>query len=245
MRVVLTLAGVEARRFAQHPLFLAGLLIGMVIGAVAWRGGNSDFEMQGILAGQPVLPLAAATLMVGQLIASRARRDRVGGGDDAYPVATEQRVAALLLAGLVAPAAALLLMAPIWLGLLGLDLTRSIDGVAWRPDLLELLQAPTLLLGMAWLGIGVGRFHHWTPFAVLFALTLTWSPLTWVNPMIAIDPAVGDPSRDVLASTGWQVAFLLGLAAIGAALARARTRMMWVAVPATVTATAAAGIARF
>jgi len=221
--------------------------IGVIIGTIAWRGGNSDFDMRGVLAGDAALPLATATLIVAQLISSRGARGAIEGPDDALPMRPGHRITAVLLASMAAPGLALLMMASLWASLLGPDLARTIDGVGWRADAFDLAQPLVLVLGMAWLGVGLGRLNRWVPAAVLLALTLTWSPLVWVNPLIVIDPAVADPHRDTAAAINWQVAFLSGLAVTGAALAflRAGVRPARLALPVAVLLTAAAGVARF
>lgn len=244
---MLALARAEARRLGRHPLMLAGFAVGVFVAVVAWRGGTSDLETHGSLAGQIVLPLATATLIACQLVSARAARDSVEGSDDALPLSPARRTAALLIAGLVAPVMALAIMAPFWAFMLGPDLARTVDGGRWHADVFDLAQPLVLILAMAWLGVGLGRLNTWTPGAVVVALILTWSPLVWVNPMIAIDAATGDPYRDTLASIPWQVGFLAGLAFVGATLALTtqRVRGMRVALPAAVAVTTLAGIVRF
>jgi hypothetical protein len=235
---LLVLAGVEARRFARHPLFV------VCVGFMVWGAYqlHADFYGNKDVSGLE-LSLAPAWLMGlgGMIVAYRLTRS-IRRADEAVagvPCDEPTRTAALLIACLVPFSVAALAMAQV-------IVAWHVEPATWvtgwdhfsAPERDAMMVAAALAgLGGPVLGVCLGRWWRW-PGAVLLATValVAWSVLT----LFPLDSKLGnlwhmsapfvlwisgtteDPSHEVLGgSPVWRVGYvvaLIGLAAVTALL---------------------------
>lgn len=184
-----TLAGIEARRYATHPAIWLGWLATVALAVLErndWPGG----------AYEQVVPLSFAFLALGTFVAAvqAGSRDRAPLAPEAVLDAPERSRARLF--GLTAPAALAALTAA------GMWVAAAIEGGFWlgetprRTDTanysaLELFQPVLVVVLAGALGLAVGRSRRGLVAGVVLAL-VAWTalfPLYWVWNSDALYPA--------------------------------------------------------
>jgi hypothetical protein len=170
LRIVLSLARIEAVRIGRGWLVLGGLLGGvLLIGAWYWSGQVQPLWWEaGWRIGGGQLILAMAMLAAAQLAAGRSRRDGMADLYASFPATAGLRTLALLasLAGAV-PASLLMIAAGV--------VTVQLDGPIGAPSLMVLVAGVVLVLAAGAAGIAIGtRFPH--PLAGLFGALVLFLP---------------------------------------------------------------------
>lgn len=214
-RAVASLATVEARRILRHPVMLAGVAILVLFSVQMLRATAAEVHFA-VAGGMIFTPLAAATLVAANLAVLRARR--TAEADAALQITPVQRTAAHLLS-VVAPALVAAVVSVVYAVVAVSTGATTAGSLRAVPSALELLHAPALVLLAGTLGVAFARWLPHPVAAVLGALVLFWSPLTWYVPWTMLEPhPILDGFGTVVGSVAWHHVFVLGLAvAAGAA----------------------------
>lgn len=244
---VWALARAEGRRLVRHPIVLVSVPFCVVTFVLMTWYQAPVLSRDDILMGLALSPLAGAVFLAAHLGATRSYRH---GTDELYEgtvTTSGQRTAGHLLSVLWAAGLSLVLVGAAVLYLVALH-------AVGRPDPLELLTGPSLVVLGGALGIALARWWRAAlagPVGVValaaLEIFLVWqtqagrsennpNPLRWLAPWVPIAPS-GDPPRElVIRPSGWHLAFILSLAVVagGIALLRAGIR------PTRVAATAGA-----
>ena len=234
---VVALARAEGRRLVRHPIVLASIpfCAGTFV-LVTWNHAPV-LSRDDILTGLALLPFAGAVLLAAHLAATRSHRH---GTDELYESAATtaaQRTAGHL-ASLLWPAGlSLVLVGAALLYLMAL-------GPVGRPDPVELLAGPSLVLFGGTLGVALSRCWRAAlagPVGVVaiaaMQIFLVWqtsagraendpNPVRWLGPWVPIAVS-GDPARElVIRPSGWHLVFIVSVALLfgGIALLRAGVR---------------------
>src|SRR5436190_2849318 len=166
---VCTLARVEGRRLVRNPLFVLGTLGGVALFVViTWRDAPT-LQLDAILSGAGLLPMAAATFVVANLAAFRSDRHDTEELFKGLALSRAERTVGHLLSVAWAVAIALSVLVVEGMYLMALRPTGS-------PDPFELVTGPLTvgLLGCA--GVLLGRWVR-SPVAapvVLVAVASGW-----------------------------------------------------------------------
>ncbi len=238
-----TLAATEARRFARHPLFLAGVAL-LVWATVTTLGDLTDAS--GDLAVVPAFFLGVPGVLVGHSLTRSLSRS--ADAVRAAPADGVVRTAALALACLVPGAVALAWLVWVWVALAASDLPAPVGP---GRQLGMLATGVVAAVGGPLVGVLVGRWTRFPGAGLLAAVVLTgwtlactlgllmeasrWGTLVHLNaPFATWTSADGPDAAPWLAggSPWWYVAYqvaLCGLAATAAMVHEAtgtrRTRL--------------------
>ena len=225
-RVVRVLAVREGRFILRHPLFLLGVAgsIAMIWITTPWWQAPVLHRDDARLAGD-LLPLAAATLIVCNLAAFRARRHSTEEMEDTTPTSRTRRTAAHLAAFMV-PIVTALVIAGGYVGFL-----YALGGI-WAPSLSELATGPAIVAVAAAAGVALAR---WIPSPLAGPLGIlgfaAWQIrgggyrgpgyTNWFVPFV--DAGNENHIPEVTSRpAGWHLVYLLGVAAIFAVVATLR-----------------------
>ena len=241
---VWALGQAEGRKLVQHPVFVTGALASVVAFVISTRDQAPVLQRDDIVVGGALLPLAAATFLVANLLTLRSRRLGTDELFESTATTVRARTAAHLLSVSWAMATASLLVLGAMLPLIAL-------GSVGKPSATELATGPFIVGASGILGVFLAR---WLPSpaggpiglvvlaAVEIWLNVTWtggqvvlSRARWLAPWVSISN-LGDPPRElVVRPLTWHLAYLLGIAVLAAALALMRlgVRLATVAVVAT------------
>jgi hypothetical protein len=211
-RVVWSLGRVEAREMLQHPAYLVGFGLSLVLVGVP-RGGvvRPEFVMAGL-----AVALVLGSLFAADLGALRSRRD---GTDELFgstPAPLAARTAAHLVAVWLGPVVVTCLWTVAMVILDAVDPTRIPD-----LELLTLLQAPLVVAAIGTLGVATARWiPHVVGGAVILALHI-FTPLFWALPWAVFEP-------DELSVNLWHLGYLGSMIVVlsSAAFLRDRARVL-------------------
>jgi hypothetical protein len=234
---VLALARAEGGRLVRHPIVLVSVPFCVVTFVLMTWYQAPVLSRDDILMGLALSPLAGAVFLAAHLGATRSYRH---GTDELYEgtvTTSAQRTAGHLLSVLWAAGLSVVLVGAAVLYLVALH-------AVGRPDPLELLNGPSLVVLGGALGVALARWWRAAlagPVGVValaaLEIFLVWqtqagrsendpNPLRWLAPWVPIAVS-GDPPRElVIRPTGWHLAFILSLALVagGVALLRAGIR---------------------
>lgn len=241
--VPLVLGVREGRRIVLHPLSLIGLaLYAVLVASAADRGARGAYEL---VTDGPTFFCGVLTYFAAHLVASRDRRAHSGELLAAAPTPAAGRVAGLCVAALV-PAA---VCAGYVLALHAWNLAR--DAYVVAPSFWHLAQGPLTLLGAALLGTMVARLTAAPGVALLVMLAVivvcmwlndrpllqTLSPYTTWPVWVADQRWAGLHPGSAAWHAGY-LASLCGMAASGAFLREAHSRLRVLCVGGACTAAA-------
>lgn len=215
--MVRELARIEGRRLVIHPASLAGFgiaALGCAIFADASRSDSQGLTEKGWVIYSAFALLADLVMVAANRIATRDRRYGLTEQHDAMPTTPTRRDAGVLV-GLVAPLGVTLVALSVVIAY------ASARGPVPGTEVAILLSVVPLMLTLGAFGVAVARWAP-SPFATpALALGLYFwvpsDPQTAWQSLMPLNP--GDDARTV----GWHVVYLLGLAAVFAALAGARS----------------------
>jgi len=233
----MALARAEGRRLLRHPIVLASIpfCVGTFL-LLTWNQAPV-LSRDDILTGLALCPLSGAVFLAAHLGATRSFRH---GTDELYEgtvTTPAQRTAGHLLSVLWTIGPSVLLVVA---GLLYLVALRAVG----RPDPVELLTGPSLVVLGGVLGVALARWWRAAlagPVGVValaaIEIFLVWqtsagrpendpNPVRWLAPWVPIAIS-GDPPRElVVRPSGWHLVFIISLALLfgGIALLRAGVR---------------------
>ncbi len=213
-RVVVALAGIEAKKMLVHPAFLLTVAFGLLllrgsVGLSAAEGGlvvNLVWLVAGVAVGSMI-----GGVLTANVAALRSRRDHLLELFGSLPSPAEARTAGVL-AGVVVGLGVLALVVG---GLAWFGLERTDDAAA-ATDLFLAVQYPLSVLALGALGVAVAR---WIPSVLggpLIVVAHVFTGIIWVVPWIA--------TTDSGIARGWHLAYLGAVIAGFAALAFLRDR---------------------
>jgi len=217
--VVVSLARVEGRRSLVHPFFLAGLGFALIGSGLFIRASLTRSQVtwgdQGWTVSVGFAVLAILTMMGANHAALRDRRERTEEQHSMLPAGAPARTVGLLTAMLWPAVVTAMLLA----GVAGFAAARGIliGGV----EAVHLLERVVDVLTFGALGIAIAAWLP-SPFVVplvgwaMFLFTPSERPASWH----AIAPFVNLRSSELAM---WHVAYLIGLTAIFASVALARS----------------------
>jgi hypothetical protein len=233
--VACQLARREGVRLIRHPvLFVGGLLSLALFGLLTWQAApvlhRDDTNITGAL-----LPLAAATLMVTNLAASRATRN---GTDELYEgtvTSSALRTVGHLLSLAFAMAAAGGLVCVMFVYML-------LDAPAGTPRIAEILTGPVTVAMLGAVGVALGRWKPHPAFGPIAVVALIALEILLVQPVIGVEATNGGvasrgpwfapwvplsltsevPPELVIRPAAWHLLYMAGLTLLFAGLALAR-----------------------
>ncbi|HEX7276877.1 MAG TPA: hypothetical protein VF244_05835 [Acidimicrobiales bacterium] len=248
-----SLARVEAYHLLRSPAVLISLALTMPLLALG-PGSDDSFVRYKVLAGAGCAVLAVGTGVAAALAAARTRRSGTAELFGSLPVgASDVTSAHLLSVGVALLPAVVVLVAlagrlQVWDGLA----VPELPGLAEPPDpdrltpsVVALAQGPlvVVLAGVAGVAVGLWVRSSLASTLVLFLggyllplpmLWWSWDWRRWLVPLahgLDVDSVLGGPQGTVLvvhgvetAAMGWHLLYLLGLIAVVAAIAHARSR---------------------
>lgn len=257
--VVRPLARAEVPRLVGHPAFVGGVGLTLLTLALATQRSSAGDEWVDISGGVALglAPLGWLTIAAAQLLTTRPRRTGTDTLFASLPAPAPARTASLLVAS-VGPVAVATVLA--------------VGCVAWRaqqggilgsgPDLLEIAAGPLLVLGAGVVGVAIGRYLPHPVFAAAGVVAVILiqgrfgTPTSWPwnaeesSPIRMLAFLATPTSADAALEfrpAGWHVVYLLGLIAMMAVVALARsgmTRPLTGALAAALTVVAVAGVAQ-
>lgn len=233
--VAFQLARREGRRLIRHPVFIVGGLLSLAMfGLMTWQAApvlhRDDTNVAGAL-----LPLAAATLMVTNLAASRATRNGTDELYDGTATSSALRTAGHLLSLTFAVGAAAGLVCVMFAYML-------LDAPAGTPRSAEILTGPVAVALLGGVGIALGRWKPHPalgPIAVVALIALEMlliqpviglegtnggvaSRVPWLAPWVPLSLTGEVPPELVIRPAGWHLLYLAGLGVLFAVLALGR-----------------------
>jgi len=239
--VPLALGRLDARRLAVHPILLVAFAyLGLVQFLEDDTGPRADYSMVTDL---PTFLLGPCVFFAANLLATRERRRGNEEWIDSMPTPAGARTAAAQLAVLGPVALAGGLVAT------GFVVAVSTDQFITRPTVLEMLSGLLPVLGAGLLGVMVARWLPWPGMAALVMVGLT-ALHVWLNvderqligAYVEWSAWPADNSGAwvglVPGSRGWHVTYVLALcamAATGAHLGHARSKLPVLALGGTLT----------
>ncbi|MEU7871399.1 hypothetical protein [Dactylosporangium sp. NPDC049140] len=258
-RAMLALARVESVRLLRHPFTLAALALFLLPWAYGLLTGSAgdfpvlheatvDMQLLGLFA------LGSGALMTANLAMLRGQRHHTEELDATLVLPRPWRVGAVLLA-LLPYALLITLVLGVRLGELALR-----PGAVGRPDPAELLLTPAVAVLFGAVGVLVAvalRSAMWGPLILMALLTGVLAAsiagaegALWVLRLTPITPDLDEysvPRSLVDRTPGWHLLYVLGLLAVaaGAALARSGGRRLLVPLAVVAALTAGAGAAQF
>jgi hypothetical protein len=182
---VIALAGREGARLVRHPIFIGGFLLSLgVFGLLTWNSApvlhRDDTQTPGAL-----LPLAAATLIVGNLAAIRAARD---GSDELFgglPTVAAARMAGHLVSLVWAVLGSLSALAVMFLYAL-------VDGPVGAPRFGEIAVGPLTVFIFGAIGVLIAGWKKHVAIAPIAVVALITIQILMVQPIVGIQP---EPTR--------------------------------------------------
>lgn len=232
--VAAQLARREGLRIIRHPIFLVGALLSLAtFGLFTWQSAPVLHRDDIFVAGS-LLPLAAATLIVANLAASRSTRNSTDELYDGTITSGAVRTTGHLLS-LAYPAVASLGVAGV------MFVYMLLDAPVGTPRIAEVLVGPFCVALLGAIGIAIGRWKAYPalgPMAVVAVTALetlliqpivTWQGTgaqtvqgPWFAPWVPTGLTGQVPSELVLRPAAWHLLFLAGLIFVFAALAVGR-----------------------
>ena len=237
------LARREGRRMLRHPIIWVGALLSLVIfGFFTWHAAPV-LHRDDVFMAAAMLPLAAATLIVANLAASRATRNAT---DELYETTSSSR--GLRIVGHIASLAYPVALALILIGVMFVYLL--LDAPVGTPRIAEIAVGPLMVVLFGAVGVTIGRWNPHPalgPMAVVVAGALQYmliqpivgslatnstirDPSGWLAPWVPMSMTGEVPSELVIRPAGWHLLYLAGITLIfiGVALTRrgSRTRLL-------------------
>jgi len=173
---VVALARIEGRRLLCHPAFLVGLTLSVLM-IVAGNSENDGGLHMFLLSGFAFLPLAAGTLVVGNLAALRSRRDATDELYGTLPRPRSSRTAGQLL-GLAwtLPASGFLVAAAYVAFGAGAEGGFVVNHIGARhsPAVVELAQGPLMVVAFGAIGILLARVAP-SPIVAALMIVAIWA----------------------------------------------------------------------
>ena len=229
------LARREGRRMLRHPVIWVGSLLSLVVfGFFTWHAAPV-LHRDDVFMAAAMLPLAAATLIVANLAASRATRNAT---DELYGTTSSSpglRIVGHIVSLSYAVALALALIGVMFAYLL-------LDSPVGTPRIAEIAAGPAMVVLFGTIGITIGRWNPHPalgPMGVVVAGALQYmlmqpivgsgatnstvrNPSGWLAPWVPLSMTGEVPSELVIRPAGWHLLYLTGITLIfiGAALAR-------------------------
>lgn len=232
--VAIQLARREGLRSSRHPVFLVGALLSLgTFGLFTWQSAPVLHRDDIFVAGS-LLPLAAATLIVANLAASRSKRNATDELYDGTVTSGAMRTAGHLLS-LAYPVVASLAVAAV------MFVYMFVDEPVGTPRIAEVLVGPFCVALLGAIGVAIGRWKAHPalgPMAVvaigalellLIQPIVNWRGVgaqtvqgPWFAPWVPMGLTGEVPSELVLRPAAWHLLFLGGLVLLFAALAIGR-----------------------
>lgn len=232
--VVFQLARREGIRLIRHPIFLVGGVLSLALfGLMTWQSApvlhRDDTNVAGAL-----FPLAAATLIVTNLAASRATRNGTDELFEGTATSGAQRTAGhlLSLSFSVGVAAGLVFVMFVYL---------LVDAPVGTPRIAEILAGPLIVAVLGAVGIALGRWKPHPalgPIAVVAVIAFeilsiqpvislegtggVASRVPWFAPWVPLSLTSEVPPELVIRPAAWHLFYLAGLVVLLSALALAR-----------------------
>ena len=227
------LARREGRRMLRHPVMWFGAVLSLVIfGFFTWHAAPV-LHRDDVFMAAALLPLAAATLIVANLAASRATRNAT---DELYE--TTSSTPGLRIVGHIASLAYALALALALIGVMFVYLL--LDAPVGTPRIAEIAVGPLTVVLFGTVGITIGRWNPHPalgPMAVVVGGALQYmliqpivgsiatnstvrNPSGWLAPWVPMSMTGEVPSELVIRPAGWHLLYLTGIILIflGAAL---------------------------
>lgn len=233
--VAVQIARREGRRMLRHPVTWVGGLFSLVMmGFSTWHLApvlhRDDTNVAGAL-----LPLAAATMIVANLAASRAERNSTVELYDATASPRALRTLGLLLGLAYVVTFSVLLIGVMFVYLL-------LDSPVGTPDIAEVAAGPVVVVLFGAIGIALGSWRSHPamgPLGVVVAIALQLllmqpiidlastnstvrNPIPWLAPWVPLSLTGEVPPELVIRPAGWHLLYLLGLAVVAVGLALLR-----------------------
>ncbi|MDQ3661986.1 MAG: hypothetical protein M3454_13195 [Actinomycetota bacterium] len=234
-RVAFQLARREGVRLIRHPIFLIGGLLSLALfGLLTWQAApvlhRDDTNITGAL-----LPLAAATMMVTNLAASRAARNGTDELYDGTVTSSALRAAGHLLSLTFAVVAAAGLVCVMFVHML-------LDAPVGTPRIAEILTGPVTVTLLGAVGIFLGRWKPHPALGPIAVVSLIALEVLLIQPVIGLEGTSGGeasrvpwfapwvplsltsevPPELVIRPAAWHLLYLVGLGVLFAVLALAR-----------------------
>ena len=225
------LAWREARWILRHPLFLTGIAGSIVLIwlSTAWEQAPV-MHRDDIRLAYDIIPIAAASMIVCNLLALRARRHGIEELEDSTPTSRERRTTAQIVAFTV-PVLACSFIVGGYVALL-----YALGGI-WAPSAQELAVGPVFVALAATAGVALARWIPSpvaAPLGVLAFLAFQIRASSgiyeaydggfrsiWFRPLVDAGNELHVPEL-ALRPAGWHLLYLVGLVGLLAALAALR-----------------------
>lgn len=233
--VAVQLARREGMRLIRHPIFLLGALLSLAFfGLLTWQAApvlhRDDTNVAGAL-----LPLAAATLIVTSLAASREMRNGTHELYDGTPASSALRTVGHLLSlafGVLGSFALICVM----------FVYMFLAAPVGTPRLSELLTGPVIVALLGAVGIALGRWRSHPALPPMAAVVVVALETLLIQPIIGLDGTLSGvttripwlapwvpmsltrkvPPELVIRPSAWHLLYLVGLALLFAVLALSR-----------------------
>ena len=234
--VPLQLARREGRRLLRSPIIWVGVLLSLVVfGFYTWHAAPV-LHRDDIFTAGALLPLAAATLIVSNLAASRAARNAT---DELYDTTSSspglRTVGHLLSLGYAAAVGGAVIGA--------MFVYMFLDSPVGQPSAAELVTGPLIVILFGVVGIALARLNPHPalgPMAVVVAGALQYlliqpiigsnatnttveNPSPWLAPWVPLSMTGQVPSELVIRPASWHLLYLGGLASLFIAFALTRS----------------------
>jgi hypothetical protein len=222
-------------RLIRHPVFFVGGLLSLALfGLLTWQAAPVLHRDDTYVAGA-LLPLAAATLMVTNLAASRAARNGTDELYDGTVTSSALRTAGHLLSLTFAVGAAAGLVCVMFIYML-------LDAPAGTPRIAEILTGPVTVALLGAVGIALGRWKPHPALGPIAVVALIALEILLIQPVIGLEGTNGGmasrapwfapwvplsltgevPPELVIRPAAWHLFYLVGLVVLFAGLALAR-----------------------
>lgn len=224
----------DGLRMLRHPVLWGGALFSLALfGLLTWQAApvlhRDDTSIAGAL-----LPFAAATLIVANLAASRAARNRTDELFDTAPTTRALRTRGQLIA-LTFPVFGSLALGAVMLGYM------LLDAPVGKPRIAELSAGPVVVALLGALGIAIGKWRSHPALGPMAVVLVAGVEILFIQPVIGLEGTTGSvvdrvpwfalwvplsltgeiATELVIRPSGWHLLYLVGLVVVAATIALA------------------------